>query len=51
MKKKFVGIRMYSDDAHKLKVWAAQTQKPIGDLIRDILVFFEQQKQKKEDEQ
>lgn len=42
MEKKFTGIRMYAEDSHKLKVWAAEANKPVGDVIRDLVSFVEQ---------
>jgi hypothetical protein len=42
MAKKIQTIRMYPEDAHKLKVWAAEANKPVGDVIRDLVTFVDQ---------
>jgi len=42
MEKKIQTIRMFPEDAHKLKVWAAETDKKIGDVIQDLIQFIEQ---------
>lgn len=34
---------MFPEDAHKLKIWAAEANKPVGDVLQDLVNFVEQQ--------
>ena len=49
MEKKIQTIRMFPEDAQKLKIWAAEKNKYIGDVIHDMIQKIEFQGEERQE--